>query len=223
MAHPFKGVPRSEWPRVRAEMRAAKAQAAVNALEPEVPSFAGEVPKTADVPRATLPPKAAPKSAVTSGFAEPVNLFSGTQLRLKIYSRDGDEKNPVPGFRTYWFEDDETMQRVTLARRSGWLHVECDEILMHDGLVPGNNDLGTSVSIGIPGSSPPRRMYLMKQPLELAERFAREREERVHGPIWEMLKGNRPAKGLEGQYGPGPGSAMPKTKVGVDISSGKKG
>jgi len=223
----LKGVPKSEWKQKWEEFRSEQAR---KQQENWNNSFANAKPEFVTAEPPPSPPSAeeaprgtsARKSLTTSGISEPINLFSGTMQKLKLYSPDGDDRDPVPGFKTYWFEDDESMQRIALAKRSGWQHIDQSEVLMHDGLVMGNNDLGTCVSIGVPGSSPPRRMYAMKLPLALVERYAREHEERYHEPIWRMLKSGR-VKGVEGQYFPGPRSNMPENKIGVEISKPSKG
>lgn len=203
---PYKGVPRSEWGRVKAEQDALRAGNPANVLAEEIPSFIPEVSRETPAQQATAP---LPKKPLN--FDDPVDMFAGTNPKLKLYGKDGDDCDPVPGFATYWFEDDDSLQRVTLAKRAGWVPIQADEVL-----VAGNSDLGTGVSIGIPGSTPPRRMYAMKQPLELYNRFRAEREEKLHKPIWDMLKGKAKPRSLESAYELGPNA--PKTRVEIETN-----
>jgi hypothetical protein len=74
----------------------------------------------------------------------------------------------IPGFKAYWFNDDEG--RVERAKRAGYVHVDAEEVSLHDFSVAGdstktgNQDMGSHVSmvVGTNKQGQPMRGYLMK-------------------------------------------------------------
>ena len=122
--------------------------------------------------------------------APPRNLFSGTTLKLQVFGKDGNDKDPIPGYRLYWFNDVEGGLRIAQAQASGWEFVQREEVALNNGqLSPGNNDLGSHVRrwVGTGEDQKAIYSYLMKKPLELDAVHQQEREN-LHLQIEAALK-----------------------------------
>ncbi len=95
----------------------------------------------------------------------------------------GDPRDPIPGYRLYWFHDVDGGLEIARAEASGYRFVERDEIGLNDAQVsPGNNDLGTHVRRWVDSGGPnglPIFAFLMKKPNWLAELHDAELE-KVH-------------------------------------------
>ena len=124
--HPFKGVPRSEWPRVKAEIADRKAARAPSEQPGHESQFGSssevEAAKAAydpNIVRETLQPprgsafgfpnnkmaaESAPAPQDVSLDSIPPNLFSGDQKHLEVMGLDYSTTDPIPGFKLYWFD-----------------------------------------------------------------------------------------------------------------------
>jgi len=207
--HPYKGIPRSEWPKAKAAAQAEQptvvpVETIVTApihesvrIEMEYKSPDGEVEQQEDLP-----------------IAPPRNLFSGEMLQLQIYGKDGNDKDPIPGFRTRWFNDEHgSGVRIKMALSSGWLLVKSDEIALNEGLTPSNSDLGSHVRkiVGTVGNEP-LYAYLMKKPEALAQLHDDQHEQATNVRIEEALR--------SGQISQNPVDAQgPARTVKIDIGS----
>ena len=118
----------------------------------------------------------------------PPNLLNGSTPKLVLYSKDGDAADPVPGFRTYWANDDGN--RLSLMLRSGWQFIDKDEVLLNAALTPLNNDLGSQIRevVGTKRSGDPLYAYAMKKPWHIDQAHMREREEKVNMRIENALR-----------------------------------
>ena len=187
--HPYKGIPRSEWPKAKAAASQPQQQAA------------------APVPDAVMTP--APESVFEQQpectmEAPPLNLFSGEMLKLQVYGKDGNDKDPIPGFRTRWFNDEhDSGVRIKMALSSGWLLVKADEIALNEGLTPSNNDLGSHVRkiVGTNGTEP-LYAYLMKKPEKLAQIHDDQREQATNVRVEEALRSGRLSQNPADAQGP---------------------
>ena len=209
--NPYKGIPRSEWPKIKAAQLA----------RADAPEAVGQVVANAfaEAPAIDLPPEpaAAPASpprvnSEPEATAIPRNLFSGFLKQLDVIGRNGSEKDPIPGYRLYWFND--IGPRIAQAKQSGWELVNRDEVILNENLVPGNNDLGTAVSKVVnPNLNPPTRAFLMKKPNWLDQQHQAEREQ-VHQRTESALKaGTLGARPENRQYTAQAGSSLPKIET----------
>ena len=215
-ANPFRGIPKSEWNRVKAEIAAAKEHAAM----PQANEFATVIPPDIAAALEAEPPAPKPvNSEPPAGTPIPRNLFSGDLKALDVYGLNGSSTDPIPGYRLYWFNDVAgTGVRLNQAKLSGWEFVSKDEVALNENLVPGNNDLGSNVcKVVNPNVTPPTRAWLMKKPRWLDEAHSAERE-KIHERIESALKrGTLSRKPENRQYvaGEQSGSTLPP----IDISS----
>lgn len=205
--NPFKGVPRAEWGRVRAEMAAAKAHAAMQ--EPN--SVAAVLNAPQDTFTATssfdLPPEVAktistdPDPAPEYASGIPRDLFSGSLRQLDVMGKNGSFTDPLPGYELYWFTDiGGTGVRINQAKMSGWEMVHNSEVLLTQDIA-GNNDLGSHVRKVVNARTvPPEYGYLMKKPKALHQLHLQERE-KLHQRIDAALRsGTLGRKAGDGQY-----------------------
>jgi len=196
---PYKGVPKSEWGRIKAEQAQKRESAMVD--EPKQPEFdpaivretlqAPERKADAVFPQRRVEADIPPRPQEWSEDNIPPNLFSGDQKHLEVMGKNGSFTDPIPGYKLYWF-DAKNGIRIQMALRSGYTFVEKDEVLLNEGL-EGSDDLGTHVrKIGnIYGGETddglPQYMYLMKKPLWLVDKHNTEME-RVNQKYEEMLR-----------------------------------
>ena len=217
--HPYKGIPRKDWPKAGTpESLAFKEALAARRAEKMArqPNFIG----LPDVPAGLLPPEEPAEVRVNSETApsKPIrNLFSGQMLKLSVMGRNGSAEDPIPGWRLYWFHDvGNNGTRIAQARMSGWEHVTKDEIELFDNLVPGNNDLGSNVrQVANPNDTPPTYCYLMKKPRALDALHQAEMQ-KVNDRIEMAIRAGRiGAKPEDRRYAPGdiPGSSLPKIEI----------
>ena len=236
---PYKGVPRSEWARVKEEQRLLKNQrsqeaaiAGITAHAPPPPADAFAPPPVEGLPsdaelaaanaqqQREAPPAPRLNSDSINPEAIPPDLFSGTMKTLEVYGLNGSTTDPIPGYRLYWFNDHGgSGVRINQARTSGWEFVKNDEIALTENLVGGNIDPGSNVcKIVNPHAVPPMKAYLMKKPLWLNDAHMAQREQQ-HRKIEEALALGRvpDAKPSDRQYSrrDDPTSSLPK----IDISS----
>tara|TARA_R110000868_G_scaffold117755_2_gene312838 strand:+ start:55 stop:735 length:681 start_codon:yes stop_codon:yes gene_type:complete len=220
MSHPYKGIPKADWPKKGSPEAQALRQnfAAKTGTPPAMnqPANAFTV-EAADVPY--LPPE--PKSVKANSESAPVapirNLFNGQMMKLSVVGRNGSKDDPIPGWRLYWFHDvGNNGTRIAQARMSGWEHVSNDEIALYDNLVPGNNDLGSNVRTVMNANSvPPTYGYLMKKPKALDEQHQAELQV-VNDRIEQAIrKGTLGANPNDRRYAPGDiaGSSLPKIEI----------
>ncbi len=185
--NPYKGIPKSEWPAIKAGLKANPNSA--QSLEGE--PTREMLPDATSVPRETITERHAdisPLTLNTTGVdAIPPNLFNAHTRKLVIYSKDGDPNDPVPGFRTYWFNDDGN--RIQLALNSGWDFIDRSEVMMGVELGPDNKDLGSKVRyvVGTLRSGDPMYAYCMKQRNDIAAAHAAERQA-VNERIYQSLR-----------------------------------
>jgi hypothetical protein len=137
-------------------------------------------------------PEVKPTPAASVGAApkaRPRNLFSGDTLKLQVFGKGGNDRDPIPGFRLYWFNDVEGGLRVAQARASGWQFVEKEEVALNETEVtPSNNDLGSHVRRWVSQGNDGNAVfaYLMKKPLDLDAEHQAEREQ-LHDQIQAAL------------------------------------
>ena len=149
---PYKGHPKSEWPRIKAQLDAKRA------------ASANETPVVLQETQAAPAAAAAP---VSDGVIPP-NLFSGDQKQLEVRALDGTPNNPIPGFHLYWMNDVDI--RISKALRSGYQFVERDEVLLSDSLSSGDDVAGNHVRKLVESrGEKPVYAYLMKKPLWIKE------------------------------------------------------
>jgi hypothetical protein len=137
-----------------------------------------------------IPEPVRQSAAPSTPKAPPRNLFSGTTLKLQVWGRDGNDKDPIPGYRLYWINDTEGGLRKAAAEASGWEFVKQEEVALNNAqLSPGNNDLGSNVRrwVGVGEDNKPIYAYLMKKTLELDAQHQQEREN-LHLQIEAALK-----------------------------------
>jgi hypothetical protein len=145
---PYKGHPKSEWPKIKAELDAKRAEAGHAAPPPDV----REPAPAMESERGVIPP----------------NLFSGDQKQLEVLGLDGTPQDPIPGFKLYWFNDVDI--RISKAQRSGYVFVERDEVLLSEGLVSGDDVAGNHVRKLVESKGEkPVYAYLMKKPMWIVE------------------------------------------------------
>jgi hypothetical protein len=193
--NPMKGIPRSEWARVKAE-RAAAAQTVPVAPTPDR-SFDPHIVRESLAPPDKKADAVFPQQRVEPDpyqFSEeniPPNLFSGDQKHLEVMGLNGSMTDPIPGYKLYWF-DAKNGVRIAMAQRSGYTFVEKHEVLLNDGL-EGSDDLGTHVRKignifgGDTEDGKPQYMYLMKKPLWLVDKHNIQMEA-VNNKYEQMLK-----------------------------------
>ena len=154
--------------------------------------------------------------------APPRNLFSGQIKSLEVFGAGGDTRDPIPGFRLYWFTDNSgTGDRLNQAKASGWEFVKKNEIAMQENLVEGNNDLGSIVrKVVNANQTPPEYGYLMKKPNWLDELHQKEMQTVNDRQESAIKKGSFNSRPEDGRYVAGdmPGSTLPK----IEISSNLK-
>lgn len=199
MTSPYKGVPKSQWAQVKANLQAAKEHAQMPPNQAVPDAFAATT--TFDLP----PEMAAAISseAVVENQAQgiPRDMFSGTLKQLDVVGRNGDANDPIPGYELYWFTDQGgTGVRINQAKLSGWQMVENAEVLLMEGLA-GSNDLGSHVRKVVNARTvPPEYGYLMKKPKALHQLHLQERE-KMHQRIESALRaGTLTRKAGDGQY-----------------------
>jgi len=219
MSSSMKGIPRAEWPRVKAERAAQREHDAMQKAQSAAPApDAFTATSTFDLP----PETAAQVSSDTAApeFAEgiPRDLFSGSLKQLDVMGKNGSFTDPIPGYELYWFTDQNgTGIRINQAKRSGWEMVTNAEVALTEGIT-GNNDLGSHVRKVVNArTTPPEYGYLMKKPKELHQLHLRERE-KLHQRIESALKaGTLTRRPGDGQYtaAEDPTSSLAR----IDISS----
>lgn len=184
--HPYKGIPRDQWPTARAERGEPPLAVGTKAALP------GAIP-VADMPPEQMQgigwqgePKPTPLAekiaARRAEVAPPPNLFQAGVAALAVYSLDGGAVDPLPGFRLHWFVD--RGPRLKQAQISGWAFVQKDEVLVGEGV---NNDVGSHIRANA-SKSEQGYQYLMKKPLHIEEAHRKEYENRMILPIKEALK-----------------------------------
>ena len=185
--HPLKGIPRSQWGLAKGEDPA-----------PEV-GVVPEIPQVISAPK--IAPQPEPQYPKLDPQSPPPNLFSGNIARLTLIGRDGSLTDPVPGFATRWFNDENgdqtrTGPRIQMALRSGWVFIERDEVALNEGLVPLNVDLGSHVReiVGKQQNGSPLFAYAMKKPQWLFDLHSKEREDNVNARIESSLRAGRSDK-----------------------------
>lgn len=162
---PYKGHPKSEWPKIKAELDAKRQAQPVDepAVEKVVANRKAEEPLT-------IPP----------------NLFSGDQKSLEVLSKDGDWQDPIPGFYLYWMND--TDIRINRAKRSGYEHVSRDEVMLSESLTDGNDVAGNHVRKQVGAiDGKPLYAYLMKKPLWIKQAHDLEYN-KVNDRVEEMVR-----------------------------------
>jgi hypothetical protein len=161
----------------------------------------------------------------------PPNLFSGAQLRLAVYGKDGDSNDPIPGYRTYWFNDIESGHRLNMAVRSGWEYVQKEEVNLNDHEAgPANTDLGNHVRRWVENGPAglPIYAYLMKKPNwlhDLHETGPDSREQRIHQKVEnELRQGTLNQQRGDGRYtqASNPRSSLPKISIDHEIHRSTK-
>ena len=211
--NPYKGIPKSEWGRVKTEQQAAKKHAKM----PDVPSNAFQavapMPLPPDIPMA--PPAVNSEPAIPDHI--PRNLFSGAMKSLDVMGVNGSFEDPIPGYTLYWFND--IADRIPKAQLSGWSFVDKNEVMLMENVV-GNNDLGSQVSKVVnPNLNPPTKAYLMKKPNWLCKVHDEERET-YHRRIDSALRtGTLGRTAGDGQYTAeeDPKSIMPKIEISSNL------
>lgn len=211
--HPYKGIPKAEWPGVRdklaQERLAAQEQAARDAQ-------AAEEAKAVEAQKA----RAEARQAAIAGMPSPPprNLFSGDIKKLEVFGLNGDNKDPIPGFRLYWFLDRENSgARMHQARMSGWEYVMKDEVSVNDtSAIQGNSDLGSQVRVfGGSFNNQPIYHYLMKKPVWLDQVHQGEMQAHLDKVEGHLRRGKLDAKPEDRQYTAEemPGSALPPISI----------
>jgi hypothetical protein len=206
----YKGIPRSEWGKVR-EQREADAALAPHAEVPRE-TIMQDTESNVDFNVPVAPPQDRPK-------APPRNLFSGDIKQLEVFGIDGTTRDPIPGFRLYWFTDTANSGvRIQQAKISGWEMVQAHEIALNDGLTPGNADLGANVrKVVSVDNGNPIYAYLMKKPVWMDKLHQEEHEQKANMPVERALRrGQLPgARSEDRQYVAQPGSNLPPIDIGT--------
>lgn len=211
---PYKGVPRSEWDRVKTEQAAMKEHAKMQPADAFAAVSSIELPP--EVPVAPAP-RINSDDAPTEIFRD---MFSGTLKTLDVLGKNGSTTDPIPGYVLYWFTDEGgTGTVINQARMSGYDFVHRDEILLTENIV-GNNDLGSHVRKVVNArTTPPEYGYLMKKPEDLHMKHLAERE-KMHSRIDQALRagtlGRQPGSG---QYtkADDPSSSMAKIEISSNL------
>ncbi len=210
MAHPYKGVPRAEWPKAAAAKKTA--EAGLNQATSElVDAMTTSTKSPYDVPRETSP-VAAPTPPQPS--APPRNLFSGDIKKLEVFGKNGDNKDPIPGYRLHWFLDrDGTGSRMFMAKQSGWEFVLSDEVALNDN---GNLDMGTQVKVyggANPNGGGAVYHWLMKKPGWLDAEHQKDMQKVPDRIEQELRRGTLGKTQDDGRYTAMPGSSLPEIKI----------
>lgn len=185
--HPYKGIPRTEWPQLTAARRAVR-EAEAQAIA-DIPTLTDQVAVPVNRDPVSLDAHA------TADHTIPPNLFSGENKQLEVMGRNGSVTDPIPGFYLYWFNDDGgTGIRIMKAKRSGYEFVQRDEVLLNDGLVDGSDAAGDHVRkvVGSIGNQP-LYAYLMKKPTWIKEAHDLEMR-KVNDAVMEQIRRGRVPK-----------------------------
>ena len=218
--HPYKGIPRSQWPKGAIQKKAVPDAVSAQSFKPVESNVDLNVP----IPSLAQDRFEAPPSKATAIFtpkAPPPNLFSGKIRKLVLIGKDGNMDDPVPGYRTHWFVDvANSGVRINQARASGWEFIGNDEVALMEGLTASNNDLGSHVrQIAGAENGVPYYQYAMKKPLWMEEAHKEEYEKTSIQPIKDVLKKGTISKNpADRQYSAGNAptlSSLPPNEIGT--------